>query len=399
MNLDTAWSFFSEFWENFRVTDAVDILLMSVFLYSALAWFRETASRKVLIGVSVLVAVYGLARAFDMYLTSLLFHTGFAVLLIVLIVIFQEDLRRMFERVAAWGSLEQVRQTPAAHTDVDALVEAVFTLAQHKTGALIVLKGNEPLERHMDGGITLGGELSKPLLYSIFDASSPGHDGAVILEHGQLSKFAAHLPISKNQPEIAGRGTRHSAALGLSECSDALVIVVSEERGGVSVAEAGRLQELASAAALKNRVEEFLAAKFPVKSQATWRRYVVEHWPLKGSAIALAVAAWLLLAYRPSTLYRTFILPIEYRNLGGQLLLDDDAPHEARVTVSGSERGFRFLEPGALKLSIDLAGSQAGEQEIAVSERNIRLPGKLDLYRIEPQPLILHLRQKGGSEP
>jgi diadenylate cyclase len=399
MDLGIAGSFFSEFRDNFRVTDAVDILLMSVFLYSALAWFRETASRRVLIGVSVLVAVYGLARAFDMYLISLLFHTGFAVLLIVLIVIFQEDLRRMFERVAAWGSLEQVRQTPSARTDIDALVEAVFTLAEHKTGALIVLKGNEPLERHLDGGITVGGELSKPLLYSIFDASSPGHDGAVILEHGQLSKFAAHLPISKNQPEIAGRGTRHSAALGLSECSDALVIVVSEERGGVSAAEAGRLRELATAAALKARIEEFLAAKFPVKAQATWRRYVVEHWPLKGSAIGLAVVAWMLLAYRPSTLYRTFILPIEYRNLGGQLLLDDDAPHEARVTVSGSERGFRFLEPGALKLSIDLAGSQAGEQEIAVSERNIRLPGKLDLYRIEPQPIVLRLRPKGDPEP
>jgi len=399
MDLDTAGSFFSEFRDNFRATDAVDILLMSVFLYSALAWFRETASRRVLIGVSVLVAVYGLARAFDMYLTSLLFHTGFAVLLIVLIVIFQEDLRRMFERVAAWGSLEQVRQTPSALADVDALVEAVFTLAQHKTGALIVLKGNEPLERHLDGGIALGGELSKPLLYSIFDASSPGHDGAVILAHGHVSKFAAHLPISKNQAEIAGRGTRHSAALGLSECSDALVIVVSEERGRVNAAEAGHLQELASAAALKTRIEEFLAAKFPVKTRATWRRYVVEHWPLKGTAIGLAVAAWLLLAYRPSTLYRTFILPIEYRNLGGQLVLDDDAPHEARVTVSGSERGFRFLEPGALKLSIDLADSRAGEQEIAVSERNIRLPGKLDLYRIEPQPIVLHLRQKADSPP
>jgi uncharacterized protein (TIGR00159 family) len=399
MNLDIAWPFFSEFWDNFRATDAVDILLMSVLLYSVLAWFRETASRRALIGVSVLVAIYGLARAFDMYLTSLLFHTGFAVLLIVLIVIFQEDLRRMFERVAAWGSLEQVRQTLSALPEVDSLVEAAFTLAQHRTGALIVLKGSEPLERHLDGGVALGGALSKPLLYSIFDASSPGHDGAVIVERGHVSKFAAHLPISKNQAEIAGRGTRHSAALGLSECSDALVIVVSEERGGVSVAEMGRLREVGTAAALKSRMEEFLAAKFPLKTRATWRRYVVEHWPLKGSAVGLAVAAWLLLAYRPSTLYRTFILPIEYRNLGGELLLADDAPHEARVTLSGSERGFRFLEPGALKLSIDLAGSQAGEHEIAVSERNIRLPAKLDLYRIEPQPIALHLRRKNDTAP
>jgi uncharacterized protein (TIGR00159 family) len=397
--LDTVGSIFSEFRENFRPTDAVDILLMSVFLYSALAWFRETASRRVLIGVSVLVAVYGLARAFDMYLTSLLFHTGFAVLLIVLIVIFQEDLRRMFERVAAWGSLEQVRASRPMVTDVDALVEAAFTLAEHRTGALVVLEGNEPLGRHLDGGIALGGELSKPLLYSIFDASSPGHDGAVVLERGVVQRFAAHLPISKNQQEIAGRGTRHSAALGLSECSDALVIAVSEERGTVSVAEGARLLEMESAAVLKTRVDEFLAAKFPVRTQATWRRYLVEHRWLKASAIGLAVAAWLLLAYKPSTLYRTFLLPIEYRNLGEQLLLDHDAPNEARVTVSGSERSFRFLDPAALKLSIDLSGSEAGKHEIVLSERDIRLPAKLDLYRIEPQDIVLHLRKKGAPAP
>jgi len=384
-----------EFSRNFRVADAVDILLMSIVVYSALLWFQETASRRVLIGVSLLLVVYFAARAFNMYLTSLVFHTGFAVIVIVLIVVFQEDLRRMFERVAAWGFLRRrFRQKSQLPMDVDAMVEAAFHLASSKTGALIVIKGNDPLDRHLDGGLRLGGQISKPLFYSIFDSSSPGHDGAVIIEQDRISRFAAHLPISKNHKEIAGRGTRHSAGLGLSELCDALVIVVSEERGVVSVADAGKLRELSSAADLKNRVERFYAAKFPKTEPTGWKRFVTQHGRLKVLALLLTVAAWFVLAYNPSTLQRTFVVPIEYRNLPADMQLDQDAPNEARVTLSGSEGNFRFLEPATLTISIDLEKVQSkGEQRITISDEDICLPTNLELYRIEPRTIRLELRE------
>lgn len=384
-----------EFSRNFRVADAVDILLMSIVVYSALLWFQETASRRVLIGVLLLLVVYFSARAFNMYLTSLVFHTGFAVLVIVLIVVFQEDLRRMFERVAAWGSLRRrFRPVSQPPIDVDALVEAAFSLASSKTGALIVLKGNDPLDRHLDGGISLGGRISKPVLYSLFDASSPGHDGAVVIEQERISRFAAHLPISKNHKEIAGRGTRHSAGLGLSELCDALVIVVSEERGMVNVADAGKLREMSSAADLKNRVEKFYAAKFPKTEPAGWRRFVARHGRLKFVALLLTVVAWFVLAYNPSTVQRTFVVPIEYRNLPADMQLDQYAPNEARVTLSGSEGNFRFLEPATLTISIDLEKVESyGERRITISEENIRLPANLELYRIEPRTIRLELRK------
>ncbi|MBC8870108.1 MAG: DNA integrity scanning protein DisA nucleotide-binding domain protein [Planctomycetes bacterium] len=391
--INTILSFLSEFRRTIRIADGVDILLMSVFLYSALVWFKQTASRRVLVGMFFLFVVYLLAQAFDMYLTSLVFHTGFAVLLIVLVVIFQEDLRRMFERFASLGSLRRLRRVKATAMDVDALVEAVFTLAADKTGALVVLKGNEPLDRHLNGGVFLGGEISKPLLYSLFDASSPGHDGAAVVDGNRIDKFSAHLPISKNQKEVAGRGTRHSAALGLSECSDALVIVASEERGVVSVAEGGKLEEAASAAALMARVEKYMEAKFPQQTTATWKRLLMKHGLLKMLALTLAIVAWFAMAYNPHTIQRTFVTHIEYRYPPTRLLLDERAPDEARITLSGSERSFRFLDPGSLKISIDLTEARIGRQEIAITEKNVRLPTNLTLYRIEPRVIRLHLHE------
>ena len=395
--IETVQSFVDEFRRTFRIADGVDILLMSVFLYSALVWFKRTASRRVLIGMFFLFAVYLFARAFDMYLTSLVFHTCLAALLIVLVVVFQEDLRRMLERFATWGSLGRFQRGKPITTDVDALVEAVFSLAADRTGALVVIRGSESLDRHVNSGISLCGQISKPLLYSLFDASSPGHDGAVIVDGNRIDKFSVHLPISKNQKEIAGRGTRHSAALGLSECSDALVIAVSEERGVVSVAETGKLRQMGSAAALKSRLEEFLESKFPQKTPSAWSRYIAQHGQLKILAITLAVVAWFVLAYDPNTIQRTFVVPVEYRNLPKHLLFDHAAPNEARITLSGSERNFRFLEPGSLKISVDLAEVRVGRQEIAVTDRNVRLPMNLALYRIEPRVIRLHLHKHSTS--
>jgi uncharacterized protein (TIGR00159 family) len=394
--IESSLLFFDELRRTFRVVDAVDILLVSVFLYGSLLWFQRTASRGVLSGVTALAAVYFIARGLDMYLTALAFHTTFAVLLFILVVVFQEDLRRLFEHVAALRTV-RFRQNSDVFSDLDELVELLFHMAHTRTGALIVLKGKEPLARHLHGGVALGGRLSKPLLYSIFDSHTPGHDGAVILEHDRIEQFAAHLPISKNSQEIAGRGTRHSAALGLSECSDSLTVVVSEERGVVSVAEAGELTEMATATDLKQRLVAFFAAKFPNVTQPFWKRFLIQHGQLKILALSIAVVAWFVLAYDPHTLQRTFVVPTEYRNLPRDLLLDETAPNEARVTLSGSERNFRFLEPGSLKVTLDLAGAHAGYQEFPITDRNIRLPLNLMPYRIEPRIIRLYLRERSSD--
>ncbi|MCS7468491.1 diadenylate cyclase [Stieleria sp. ICT_E10.1] len=379
--------------QTFRIVDAIDIVLVSAFLYASLLWFRQTASRGVLVGLAGLAWVYFLARSLDMYLTSLAFHTTFAVLLFILVVVFQEDLRRLLERVASFQSVPFEHGGPSG-VQIDSLVEVVFRMASSKTGALIVLKRKESLERQLHGGIPLDGKFSVPLIYSIFDSSTPGHDGAIVIDRDQIKQYAAHLPISPNTNKLGGRGTRHSAALGLSERSDAVTIVVSEERGSVCVAQAGTLKEMPTPGDLQSFLDANFASGLADSRPPLWKQILVDHAGLKVLSLIVAVAAWFVLAYDPHTVQRTFIVPVEYRNVAKQLEIDASAPNECRVTLSGSDRDFRFLDPASLKVSLDLSNSQAGYHEILLSEQNIQLPANLFPYRIDPRVVLLKMNVK-----
>lgn len=395
--MDVIYSFMDEFRESFRIVDAIDILIVAAFLYAGLVWFQRTASRGILIGLALLTGIYFFAQALDMYLTSLAFQATFAVLLIILVVVFQEDLRRILERVS---TLQRVSFSTADDSpdDLDPLIDAIDALAANRTGALVALQGKEPLDRHLTGGVHLDGHISRPLLESIFDSHSAGHDGAVVIEDQRITRFGAHLPISTNTQAIAGRGTRHSAALGLSERSDALVIVVSEERGVVSLAQAGTLTELRKATELRDQLDHYLESTVPATSQSPWIRLLTQHGRLKFLSLAIAVTAWFVLAYDPNTVQRTFVVPVEYVNLSPTVELDENAATEARITLTGSERDFRFLDPGSLKVSLDLTNIDVGFQEIVVAESNMRLPSNVSLYRIEPRLMRIYVLPRAPKQ-
>ena len=396
---ESALSFLRELPSVFRLADAVDIVLIALILYAVIVWFRETTSRRVLVGVVLLAGTYFAARHFDLYLTSQLLHAGFTVLLIVLVVVFQEDLRRAFERIATFGSLEIFQRSPLATFDSDVLVEVAFDLAAKRHGALLVLPGNDPLARHVHGGVELSGVLSRPLLDSLFDPGSVGHDGAVLVEGGKVSKFSVHLPISKNRRSVGALGTRHAAALGLSERTDALTIVVSEERGVVSLTERGKLRDVHSAMDLKRRLDSFAAEKFPAMRDGFWTTFIVRNRRAKVLSLAIAAVAWLVLAYNPSTIQRTFVVPIEYRNVPEELAINAFAPTETRVTLSGTEPAFRLLEPATMKIALDLSDAGPGKRRVQVGQRkNLTVPANLSVYRIEHSTISLYLSHRSESK-
>jgi uncharacterized protein (TIGR00159 family) len=212
--------------------EIVDIIFVAVLLYTAIVWARQTRAAFVVRGILILGGIYILARYLDLQMTAWVFQGFFAIFLIMIVVIFQEELRQFFERIAVW-SFTRKRIPALGSNTADILVRTVSDLAKEHVGALIVIRGSDPLERHITGGIPIDGKLSGPLLKSIFDPHSPGHDGAVLVEQDCITRFAAHLPLSKNLTELSHVGTRHSAALGLAELTDALCIVVSEERGTI----------------------------------------------------------------------------------------------------------------------------------------------------------------------
>jgi diadenylate cyclase len=373
------------------IPDILDILVMGVFLYGILLWLKQRRSRAVVVGFALVASLYVCARAFGMYLTLSFFHAGLTAILVSLVVIFQDDLRRVFERFAHSQAFVRNEPTAPETTTIDLVVEGVLTLAENRTGALVVFEGREPWNRHTRGGIPLNGQISLPLLYSIFHPESPGHDGAVVVSRDRVKAFAVHLPLSANFTEIGQAGTRHTAALGLAERSDALILVVSEERGTISMAEAGKLEPSVSPDDLKGRLAHYHQRQLAVPSTAK-RRGWLQNLPLKLVALTLASLLWLIVAYRVETIQRTFAVPIEYRNLPPELALDDPRPTEAQVTLSGAEREFN-LDPRTMAVSLEMSHAKPGWQEFVLTHDSLEKPAGLTVQEIKPQVILLRVHR------
>jgi uncharacterized protein (TIGR00159 family) len=369
-----------------RLADVLDVLLVAALVYGVGIWLRRARARFMVIGMAVLALLFGLSRALDMYVSQALFEAGLPALLIALLIIFQEDLRRGFERIVAVGAAGRRK---VSRQTMDVLVEATEHLARGRVGALIVLRGREPLERHLNGGVTLHGKLSGPLLYSLFDPHSAGHDGAVVIEGDQVRSFAVHLPLSAAAPEAFGgeRGTRHAAALGLSEQCDALVIVVSEERGAISVARDGELWPVSGGGQLGRELSAFAsgagARRSLVPSTRPRSATGTRLWRL--GALAIAAFVWLLVAVQQQEIVvRTLELPVTYRGAPADWLVRTPQPATAAVTLSAPAPVLARVQSGAPSLSIDLGDVRDGAHRIELGAHNLELPPEVAVQRIEP---------------
>ncbi len=276
------------------VPDVLDVALVGTLIYALLLWFKRTRAAFVALGLFLLVVVYVIACMAGMYMTIRLFQGFFAVFIVAVIIIFQEEIRSAFERIAVWSLTGGVLKSAPTHRQVEILVRSLGDLARDHIGALVVLRGLDPLDRHVEGGWDLNGELSEALIKSIFDSHSLGHDGAFIVEEGRVSRFGVQLPLSKDFSKITNLGTRHSAALGLSERCDALCLAVSEEHGTISVARRGELKTLGDLEDLQDEIGQFLNRLMPDPSRGAIAGFFTENWREKLAAAAVSMLLWVL---------------------------------------------------------------------------------------------------------
>jgi diadenylate cyclase len=378
---------------NIGFADVVDILVVAVLIYTATAWLRQTRAAFIIRGIFILAAVYIVARYLDLQLTAWLFQGFFAIFLIIIVVIFQQELRQIFERIAVWSLVPTA--TPPLRSDmVDILVGTLADLAKDKIGALIVLEGKDPIARHVQGGIELGGKLSEPLLKSIFDPHSPGHDGAAIVENDHVARFATHLPLSNDFVQLAHVGTRHSAALGLAELSDALCIAVSEERGTISIARDGRLRQMANIQELNLMLRRFLQEKYPAPGRRILQLSLIrENWVMKLVTFSLAIGLWYVLVPGSSTVEVTYKLPVQVQNLAADYQIEEVQPSEVNATFTGPRRAFYFFDPTKLKVAVDLSATESGRKTLRITEQNVQHPQDLTLQQLNPQTLRVSVRK------
>ena len=358
-----------------RLNDLVDIAIVAMLFWLGIAWFRHSRARLALLGLSALGVLFLVARALELRLTTWLLQGFFAVAALMLIVVFQDDLRRLFEGIAVWGL---GRGAPHPPPDVErVLVRVSFRLAQAKIGALIVLPGREPLERHLEGGMYLDGRLSEALLLSLFDPGSLGHDGAVIVRANKVVRFGVHLPLSTDWDRIGQGGTRHAAALGLAERSDAYCLVVSEERGEVSVAHAGEIGRVATperlALDLRGFIERSTRSATPDGVGELFARASV-HW--REGVLALGVAAGLWYVAIPGAAIETASLPVPVvvENMPEGYHLVKVEPERVQVRFEGRRRDLYLAGSSDVSIEIDALLAQLGRRTFTLSLDQVRSP-------------------------
>ncbi len=366
----------------------VDIVLMAVLIYAALVWFKRKKATFILTGILICGLVYLFAYQLNLILLTAVLQGFFAVILIALIVIFREELRDFFEEIAVWsirrkGSKKELGELHPR--EVEIIVRTLWDSARERVGALVVLKGRRMLARHLEGGVVLNGVLSEAILKSIFDPHTPGHDGAILIEDGRIAQIGVYLPLSNNFKKLPGGGTRHAAALGLSEVSDALCLVVSEERGTVSIVRHGEISEVKDPGILAEILNHFFEEISPKSKKNIWKDFFKRNYREKGIALAMALILWIVLVLESKLVHRSFQIPVEYPALSSNLMVSDIEPKSVEVTFSGPRNAFHFVNEKNIRLSLKLFDVKEGIRTLPISEGNLTYPKDIVLEDIEPR--------------
>ncbi|HSA60213.1 MAG TPA: diadenylate cyclase [bacterium] len=383
------------------VAGFVDIAFMSMILYAVFVWFKRRRAFFVLAGIAIVGLVYLLAHEFGLILTSFVLQSFFAVILIAVIIIFQEELKYFFEQVAVWslnrkfrGSSAPSSQTPRV---VDILTNTLTDLSGQRIGALVVLKGMGTIDRHITGGFGLNGDLSEPLLKSIFDPHSVGHDGAVLVDGERVVRFGCQLPLAKDFSRSGRGGMRHAAAVGISEVSDALCLVVSEETGRVSAAVGGRLEDLGApgeARRLRAVLEKFYADLAPSKKRSFLANLFVRNFREKAFSLLITLALWYAVVHETRIIHRTFVLPVEYTDPSPELYVESVEPKVVSVTFSGPRHAFQFMDPNEIRAVLKLYNYGRGEWSVSLSDANMTVPPGTILEDIDPTMVLVEIEAK-----
>jgi hypothetical protein len=276
---------------------------------------------------------------------------------------------------------------------VSILTQTLSDLARERIGALVVIAGGDSIARHIDGGVEVHGKLSEPLLKSVFDPHSMGHDGAMIIQGATVMALGVHLPLSRELETLGPRGTRHAAALGLSERTDALCIAVSEERGTISVARAGHLEVIESPHALGRRIEAFYEEVSPEQRSHPWQTFFLRNYREKLLALLIAATLWFALVYRTGEVIdRSVNVAVEHTPAPAGMTVLRLSPAVVSVDVLGPRRLLKALQPSDLRLQIDLTGVTEGVQMIPIHEAAFTLPEAVEITDMTPRQVMVNIR-------
>lgn len=262
-----------------KITDIVEVLILAVLIYQVMMWIKNTKAWMLLKGMIVLAVFILLAAVFKMHTILFIARNSVTVMATIAIVVFQPELRRALEKLGEKQFLSSMVPFEAnrerarfSEETRESMIDAAYAMGKVKTGALIVVEQAIRLTEYESTGIQMDCLVSSQVLINIFEHNTPLHDGAIIVRGDRIVSATCYLPLSDNMRISKSLGTRHRAALGMSEVSDALIIVVSEETGAVSVAQGGFLYRNINAKELREKLASIQERRVEVnKLTALWK--------------------------------------------------------------------------------------------------------------------------------
>ena len=248
-----------EILHSLRWQDFADILIVAFIIYRTILMIRGTRAVQMLAGIAILTIVYFGAKELELMTLYWLLGTLLSSIFLIVIIVFQRDIRKALVQVGQASPFTKPHED--REFDLNEIVVAARYLSQKKLGALIILERDTGLKDYLDSGQVIDAQLSTDLLVSLFHPSSPLHDGGVVVSSGRIHSARCVLPLTKNPYISKSLGTRHRAAIGLSEETDAVIVVVSEETRQISLVQHGTITSNLDETALRNRLRAILAPK------------------------------------------------------------------------------------------------------------------------------------------
>jgi diadenylate cyclase len=260
--------------QQFNFWSAIDVLLLAIIFYQILLLIRGTRAAQIMIGMLLVVGLFVLSNVFPLTTVNWMMNKFYSSFIIILIIIFQDDIRHVLSTMGR-RKIFVGDETSSSHQIIDEISRAAAALAAKRIGALIVLERGILLSRYVDIGVPVEARVSKEILLSIFHPSSPIHDGAVILQSGRIAAAGCFLPLTRDEHVDPNLGTRHRAAIGISEETDALVIVVSEEGASMAIVEDGVIVRKPDSKTLREELARRLVISDAQKPKViTWQNKV-----------------------------------------------------------------------------------------------------------------------------
>jgi uncharacterized protein (TIGR00159 family) len=380
----------------FRWQDALDILILTYIFYRLYLWLRKKKALRMVIAILSLPLFYIFAQWIDLPLSVWGLQNLWPVIIIVLVVIFQQEIREVLGNISL-PSLFFGRPEGLPSKIIDKIAEASFQMASKKMGGLIVLQKGDNLDELIREKTVLDAEINEDILISIFNSQSPLHDGAVIVQGGRIRYAAALLPLSKSTSLAKEWGTRHRAGVGITEVSDGECIIISEERGEVLFASKGKVEKKEQKEDLKESLSDLTPMGDTKDKERPWPKKIFEDISTKALFLFLVCLLWVfVIGIRQGEV--GFNIPIEYYSIPQNLVIAGEPPKEVNVRLKGSQRLLSLVKPDQIRVRIDLSNAHRGTNQIPLAEANITtLPG-ITITNFYPRNIRLHLSPISNSD-